>query len=101
MSSYGDVFDNAYQNIKDKNVCGEPCGDNTQYHYYIRIPNKGAINAGGCCPSGFATTVISGLTSIDIEWIYNTGSWNNEYDISNNEMIIAKINSIFKSYEKV
>lgn len=100
VSSDGLVLNDAYSNIKNRNLDGDPCGGNTQYHYYIRIPHVGSINA-GWIPPHTKTTCVKNLTFTDIKWIYNTGDWNSDYDVSNNKMIVNEINSIFKKYEKI
>ena len=43
---------------------------------------------------------VSRVNFSDLEWIYNTGSWNDVYDTRYNNPIRKRLNSIFNKYEK-
>ena len=72
---------------------------NTCCHYYLFINRGGFINPGNV--GKYYIQTISGINYKHIKWIYNTGSWNDNYDIRSNKFIKKAINSYFKQYEKI
>lgn len=79
-------------NLRDSNSV---TGENTQMHYYIMVEGGGPINKGLVC----LTTPITKITSKNIYWIYQNGSWNPTYRTQNNKLIKKLINSHFRQYE--
>lgn len=87
------------ENIKSRNLCKCPNGDNTCSHYAIKVRNLGIIN-----PSDFKNekhVTIKDISSRDILWIYEQGEWNECYNPQVNDIIEKNIDLIFEAYERI
>lgn len=95
-----DCYDdsNGFENIKERKLNSFPTGNSVQYHYFIKI-DTGTINKDDDC-SDHSFVTYSGITSEDIKWIYDTGSWNDDYNYDDNDTVEQLINKSFKIYEK-
>lgn len=90
------------KNIKTKDIDSFPNGDETGSHYTIYIPSVNTILNSSYFKDDYyyRKTMVSKITCKDLQWIYNTGCWNDCYDTKHNISVRKKINSIFNKYEK-
>ena len=90
------------KNIKTKDINSFPNGVKTGNHYSIYIPSiKVFLNSSYFIKNScYRKTIVGKITCKDLQWVYNTGCWNDCYDTRHNISVRNKINSIFKKYEK-
>lgn len=69
-------------------------------HYFLWLKGAGAINEESEFFDGWKAFSISNIDHTNIRWIYQVGSWNDEYDTEHNQTIKKIINSYFKPYEQ-
>lgn len=101
LNDDGYEVDDAYLAIVDhKNEF--PCQDYVGRHYWIYLPFYHlSINISGYDNYDECDLVkISGVTSNQLQWLYDTGNWNSFYDISHNNYVKEILNNVFKKYEK-
>jgi hypothetical protein len=103
---YSDMTDDCAsevrRSIKERNIHTFPNGDDTGSHYAIYIPKiKAFLNKSNRYSKEYYRQMfVSRVNFSDLEWIYNTGSWNDVYDTRYNNPIRKRLNSIFNKYEK-
>lgn len=73
-------------------------GKNTANHYYIHFPELGDINEDRYSEDHLIYSF--NINSKKLKWIYDTGEWNNTYDVDNNILIEHKINICFDEIRK-
>lgn len=75
-------------------------GKATCAHYAIFTSEFGIINSAGCDNDPKLKSISLGaINSLDIEWLYRTGSWNRCYNKKFSEIIKDYIHLAFKGYE--
>lgn len=80
---------------RDANCIGT--GDETCNHYFISITGYDFVNEDSY--NDGEVVIVHGLGYEDIRWIYKTGSWNCDYDTTNNAMVGRRIKQVFDKYE--
>lgn len=85
---------------KKKDNCKSVIGDGTCFHYSLLIEGAGTINEYFNEDESEYKYIIDKVHYRNIKWIYKHGSWNDLYDISNNDTVKGIINAFFKKYEK-
>lgn len=74
-------------------------GCHTCSHYYLQIPGIGSINQAG--EPIDHTYTISHVKACNINWIYETGSWNDTYNPDLNYLIDNYISLCFLTHKKL
>ena len=83
--------------VRDRDNNCNGLGYNTCCHYFVSIPKIGYVNAGDFDRESL--NKFRGLSAKDVQWIYKTGDWNNEYETRNNPMVGRRIRQVFRKYE--
>lgn len=81
--------------IKSRDLDSICCGDYVSSHYMIKIDDK-IINPDDVTDD---PTIEIELNSDDLKWIYNTGDWNDSYNIRLNGILKSYINTLFNAFK--
>lgn len=89
------------KDIKARDLSKFPNGEETGSHYAIYIPRiKVFLNKSIYNRRDHRQMFIGRVNCSDIKWIYDTGDWNDCYDTRHNRLLMKRLKSIFKKYEK-
>lgn len=87
------------RNIKNRETSNCPTGNFTCCHYALETKYLGIINPSDFLGEDYMS--IKDISSKDILWIYEKGSWNSLYNSEVNDIIEENINLIFDAYERI